>query len=160
MTVSVKENLEDPEDDEGPQHEKNRRDAEMCYAMVHSAPVCILYANEKRYCANTLDYLSNLHKVLRSLIQHHHNSLRSLNIQPRIDLNPHPCHTRILRQHNKRIRAILQVCLTLQHRCVFDLLDTLERVLVALMILSASLHQIEKDSGSPIPSKANRAARC
>lgn len=58
--------------------------------------------------------------------------LGTLNIHPRINLNPHPCHTRILRQHDIRIYTILQICLMLEHRRILDVLDAFRRVFVAL----------------------------
>jgi hypothetical protein len=58
--------------------------------------------------------------------------LRSLHIQPRIDLDPHTRHTRILRQHHKRIHAVIQEGLMLQHRTILHLLDPLLRVLQPL----------------------------
>jgi hypothetical protein len=60
------------------------------------------------------------------------HSLRTLNIQARIDLNPHARHTRILRQHHVRIRAVLQIRLVLEHRRIFETLNALGRELVAL----------------------------
>jgi hypothetical protein len=60
------------------------------------------------------------------------NDSRALHSQPSIDLDPHPRHTRVLRQHHKRIHTVLQVRLVLEHRRVLDLLDAFRRVLVAL----------------------------
>jgi hypothetical protein len=39
--------------------------------------------------------------------------LATLNVETSVDLDPHPRHTRVLRQHDERIRAILKISLML-----------------------------------------------
>ena len=59
-------------------------------------------------------------------------TLRTLHIQPSVNLNPHTRHTRIFRQHDKRRRTVIQKGLVFQHRALLDLLYAFFRVLQAL----------------------------
>ena len=64
-------------------------------------------------------------------------SSSTLHVQSGVDLNLHTRHTRVPRQHNVCIRAILQIRLVLEHRRVLGSLNAFGRVLIALADASA-----------------------
>jgi hypothetical protein len=54
--------------------------------------------------------------------------LCTLHVKSRIDLDPRTCHTRVLRQHDERIRAVLEIRLMLERRRILRPLNLLIRV--------------------------------
>jgi hypothetical protein len=58
--------------------------------------------------------------------------LCTLHVKSRIDLDPRTRNTRVLRQHDERIRAVLEIRLMFKRRRILRPLDLLIRVLSTL----------------------------